>query len=112
MQTPTNPWNHTELQNLHVWVWNLPRNLWNQIQETEKPVNPRNSWNHKTQGIRKVLMKSLSLDETYYYETCETYENHAAVVQAVLSPVWTAWNIEHQETFQITKSWNHETSKL
>ena len=78
-------------------------------------------------------MKSLSLDETYYYETCETYENHetfkitklmkpwnvetmipltSAVVQAVLSPVWAAWNIENQETFQITKSWNHETSKL
>ena len=81
----------TKLQNLHVWVWNLPRNLWNQIHETEKPVKPRNSWNHKTQDIRKVLTKSLSLDETYYYETAK--------------PMKTT------KPLKLQNSWNHETSK-
>ena len=127
----------TELQNLHVWVWNLPRNLWKQIHETEKPVKPRNSWNHKTQGILKVLMKSLSFDETYYYETYETYENHETFkITKLMKPDETSklWHLrkfrrlrsskrfqvpcEQREILNTKKPlksqnwWNHETSKL
>ena len=49
----------TELRKLPVWVWNLPRNLWNQIHETTKHVKPRNSWNHKTQGTTKRFHETI-----------------------------------------------------
>ena len=55
--------------------------------ETFHETNEPNPWNwetretpklmkSQTQGIRKVLMKFLSLDETYYYETYENSWNH------------------------------------
>ena len=86
MQPPTNPRNHRTTKPTCM-------NLWNQIHETEKPVKPRNSWNHKTQGIRKVLTKSLSLDETYY----------------ITKP---AKPMKNTKLLKSQNSWNHETSKL
>lgn len=86
----------TELKNLHVWVWNLLRNLWNQIHESEKPVKPWNSWNHKTQGIRTVLMKSLSPLSLLM----------KPLITKPTKPMKTTKPLKSQN------SWNHETSKL
>ena len=65
-----------------------------------KSMKLRNPWNHETHEITKPrtyekFSRNRSLDETYYYETCETCENH--------------------ETFKITKlmkPWNVETMTL
>ena len=92
MQPPTPE--TTELQNLHVWVWNLPRNLWNQIHELD--------W--ETREIKK-LMKS---QNPGHYEKFSW--NHSLLMKPIITkptkPMKTTKPIKSQN------SWNHETSKL